>query len=44
MGSIWSMTAYMGVVKSDTLERFSFYDSPQLITNGRVDQRGYGLP
>lgn len=36
MGSIWSMTIYMGVVKSDTLERFAFYNSPRLITNGRV--------
>lgn len=26
----------MGMVKSDMLERFAFYNSPQLITNGRV--------
>lgn len=30
------MIVYMGVVKSDTLERFAFYNSPQLITNDRV--------
>lgn len=37
MGSAWSMTIYMGMVKSDMLERFAFYNLPQLITNGRIE-------
>ena len=36
MGSVLPVTVYMGVVKSDMLERFAFYNSPQLFTNGRV--------
>lgn len=36
MGCIWLMNVYMGMVKSDMLERFAFCNSPQLIANGRV--------
>lgn len=36
MGSIWSINVYMGMVKSDTLERFAFYNSPQPMTYDRV--------